>query len=153
VEPVRKTIVVRAPIERAFAVFTEQLGAWWPASHHIGAQPMELAIMEPRAGGRVYERAADGTECDWGRVLAWDPPRRVVWSWHLNAQWQYVADPEQASEIEVRFTAVDAGQTQVQLEHRKFERHGPEGVTIRNAVDSAGGWGALLELYAARANA
>jgi uncharacterized protein YndB with AHSA1/START domain len=102
---IRGTVTVAAPVERAFQVFTDSFGTWWPAEYHIGQADMAAAILEPRAGGRWYERGVDGGECDWGRVLAWEPPHRLVVTWQINGQWQYDPDPAHASEIEVRFTA------------------------------------------------
>jgi uncharacterized protein YndB with AHSA1/START domain len=144
---VRREVTVAAPVERAFDVFTAGLSSWWPLeTHHIGAQPAVEAVMEPRTGGRYFERAADGSECDWGFVLAWEPPTRVVFSWHLNERWEFDPDPERASEVEVRFTP-EGDSTRVELEHRGLERHGAGAETIREAVSSEGGWGGLLELY------
>jgi uncharacterized protein YndB with AHSA1/START domain len=145
---VTKTVTVEVPVERAFEVFTGRMAAWWPlATHHIGEQDAETAVMEPRAGGRWFERAADGTECEWGRVLAWEPPNRVVLAWHLNGHWQYDPDEEHSSEIDVRFTADGPGRTLVELEHRALERHGADAETIREAVSSDGGWNGLLALF------
>ncbi len=145
-EAVRREITVQAPPERAFAVFTERFDSWWPRSHKIGAADMAEAILEPRAGGRWYERDADGSECDWGEVLAYDPPRRLVLSWHLNGEWAYDPDPAHASEIEVTFTGAGDG-TRVELVHRHFERHGATAEALREAVGGEGGWNGLLKLY------
>lgn len=147
VAPVLKSVVVNAPQERAFKIFTEFFGGWWPSTHHIGKQPYETAILEGRLGGRWYERATDGTECEWGRVLAWEPPAKVVLSWHIGADWQYDPDPEKASTVEVRFIPESASATRVELEHRNIERHGAAGDNLRQQVDSPGGWGTVLELY------
>lgn len=144
---VRKTLNVSVPIERAFAVFTEKMGAWWPATHHIAKQPFIEIEMERRSGGRWFERAADGSECDWGRVLAWEPPNRVVFAWHLQGDFKFDPNPEKASEVEVRFFAEDAGKTRVELEHRNLERHGANWEQVRKAVDSPGGWTAVLENF------
>ena len=152
VESVRKSVTVEAPIGRAFDVFTNGYDAWWPRSHHIGEADMAKAVLEPRAGGRYYEIGVDGSECDWGRVLEIDAPNRIVFSWHLDGDWQYDPDPEHASEIEVRFTAESATATRVDLEHRNLERHGGEaGEKIRDAVSSEGGWGGLLARFRAQA--
>lgn len=146
VEPVRRTVTVGISVERAFELFTGGFARWWPLdSHHIGEQPAETAVVEPRAGGRWFERAADGTECDWGRVLAWEPPHRLVLSWHLNADWAYDPDVSRASEIEVSFVQ-DGDATRVELEHRNLERHA-RGDEIRLAISGDGGWSGLLQLF------
>lgn len=147
VAPVRKTITVQASVERAFRVFTEGIDAWWPRSHHIGKSPMKEAIVEGRAGGRCYSRQIDGTDCDWGTVLAWDPPHRFVMAWQVTPAWGYEPDTARSSEVEVRFTAVAEGMTRVDLEHRHFERHGAGADSMRNAVDAPNGWEGLLNLY------
>jgi uncharacterized protein YndB with AHSA1/START domain len=152
VTPVLKTVVVNAPRERAFRIFTEFFGGWWPSTHHIGKHPYETAILEGRPGGRWYERATDGTECEWGRVLAWEPPARVTLSWHLGPDWQYDPDMAKASEVDVRFIAESASTTRVELEHRHLERHGAGGDGIRAQVDSPGGWGTIMELFQTFAN-
>jgi uncharacterized protein YndB with AHSA1/START domain len=109
--PLTGTITVDAPIEPTFRVFTDSFGSWWPAEYHIGQAEMATAILEPRAGGRWYEQGVDGSECDWGRVVAWEPPHRLVVTWQINGHWQYDPDPERASEIEVRFAADGPDQT------------------------------------------
>lgn len=139
----RSEITVDAPLQRAFAFFTESFDAWWPREHKIGGADLERATIEPREGGRWYERDVDGSECDWGRVLAWEPPHRLVLSWHLGADFRYHAD--EASELEVRFTAQGEA-TLVQLEHRHLERHA-EGEKLRAAVSAEGGWPGLLVRY------
>jgi uncharacterized protein YndB with AHSA1/START domain len=153
VPPLTGTITVGVPVERAFSVFTGSIDTWWPRMYHIGQSDMAQAVLEPKEGGRWYERGVDGTECDWGRVLAWDPPHRLVVTWQINGQWQFDPDPEHASEIEVRFTADGPGQTTVELEHRLLERLG-DGEAIRGAIGSSGGgWSAILELFAKAAAA
>ena len=107
--PVKKSITVKASVEHAFEVFTDGFDSWWPRSHHIGKQPMVKAVIETRAGGRCFGREADGTECDWGRVLAWDPPHRFVLAWQIDPKWQYEPDLTKASEVEVRFTPEAGG--------------------------------------------
>jgi uncharacterized protein YndB with AHSA1/START domain len=145
--PVRKTIIVNVPQERAFEVFTSRVGTWWPKSHHIAKAEMADAIIEPRQGGRWYEKGIDGSECDWGKVLAWEPPSRVVLSWHLNGK--FVVDETVESAVDVRFVAVGAHTTRVELEHRITATDAEE---IRVAVDSPNGWTGLLAAYAAAAN-
>jgi uncharacterized protein YndB with AHSA1/START domain len=141
------TITVAAPIERAFRVFTESLDTWWPRQYHIGQVDMAEAFMEPRVGGRWYERGVDGSECDWGRVLAWEPPHRLVVTWQINGEWQYDPDPEHASEIEVRFKADGPDRTVVELEHRLLERL-VGGQALRDGIGQGGGWSSLLERFA-----
>ena len=149
--PVTKTVSVNASPERAFHVFTAGYDTWWPRSHHIGKSPMKKAIIEGRAGGRCYTEQRDGTECDWGRVLVWEPPHRLVIAWQITHEWGYQPDLAQSSEVEVRFTPEGAG-TRVDLEHRHLDRHGAGAAAMRTAVDSPNGWGGLLQLYAARAS-
>jgi Activator of Hsp90 ATPase homolog 1-like protein len=145
---VRKTIVVNADIRHAFEVFTQNMGQWWPKEHHIGGSPMVAVVVEPRSGGRWYEKDEDGSECDWGTVLRWDPPNGLILSWHLNGDFEFVADISRASEVEVRFTTEAEGRTRVELEHRYFERHGESGDRLRTEVDKPGGWTYVLEGYA-----
>ncbi len=150
---VRSSIVVEVPIDRAFAVFTEDIGSWWPPEHHI--LPGELAemVFEPQVGGHVYDRAVDGSECRWARVLAFEPPDRIVISWDVSLQWQLETDPSRTSEVEVRFTAEATDRTRVELEHRKIERHGDGWEQMRGAVGSPDGWDAGLRSFAIRAAA
>ena len=148
--PVRKSISVNASLARAFRVFTEEFDTWWPRSHHIGKAPMAKAIVQGTAGGRCYTEQTDGTECDWGSVLVWEPPHRLVIAWQITPDWQYEPDRAKSSEVEIRFTAEPGGSTRVDLEHRHFDRHGAGGAAIRTAVDSSGGWGTLLEAFAAQ---
>jgi len=150
---VRKSIRVKAPIERAFSVFVEQMETWWPATHHIGITPFEAIFVEPRVGGRWYERNAKGELCDWGKVLKWDPPHRVAFSWHVGPghdqpEWKFDPDPEKSSEVEIRFTAEAADITFVELEHSKLERHGEGYEQLRAMFDGPGAWITILELYA-----
>ncbi|NGO47555.1 SRPBCC family protein [Streptomyces ureilyticus] len=147
VAPLQGKITVNVPVERAFRVFTESFGDWWPSDYHIGQVEMAEAILEPREGGRWYERGVDGTECDWGRVLAWDPPHRLVVTWQINGHWQYDPDPDHASEIELRFTADGPDQTAVELEHRHLDRL-VEGQALRDGITGGGGWSTVLEAFA-----
>jgi uncharacterized protein YndB with AHSA1/START domain len=144
---IQGTVTVNAPIERAFRIFTESFTTWWPADYHIGEADMAEAIIEPREGGRWYERGVDGSECDWGHVLAWQPPHRLVVTWQINGQWQYDPDPEHASEIEVRFTPEGSDQTTVELEHRLIHRL-VGGEAIRDSISGGGGWSAVLAQFA-----
>jgi uncharacterized protein YndB with AHSA1/START domain len=149
--PVRKSITIKTTVAHAFQVFTEGFDTWWPRSHHIGKSPMKKAIVENKAGGRCYTEQDDGTDCDWGTVLVWEPPHRIVMAWQINGQWQYEPDLTKSSEVEVRFSAERDGSTRVDLEHRYFQRHGADADAIRTAVDSPSGWGGLMPLFAARA--
>ena len=148
---VRKSITVKASAEHAFEVFTAGFDRWWPRSHHIGKSPMKRAIIEGHVGGRCYSEQADGTDCDWGAITAWEPPRRFVLAWKITPAWQFEPDPEKASEVEVLFTPLGDGSTRVDLEHRHFERGGAGWETMRTMVDSEGGWGTLLQMFAAEA--
>lgn len=142
VAPVKKTIVVNAAPARAFEVFVARFDAWWPKTHHIGKADMKESVLEPRSGGRWYERGVDGSECEWGRVLAYEPPGRLVLSWNINSKFQY--DESLASEVEVRFFAESNGRTRVELEHR-IESEDAE--AIRASVDSPNGWTGVLASY------
>jgi uncharacterized protein YndB with AHSA1/START domain len=147
VAPVRKSVRVNAAPARAFEVFTANASLWWPRSHTINASPMRDAVIEPRVGGRWFERGEDGSECDWGKVLVWEPPSRVVLGWQLNSEFRF--DPGVVTEVEVRFIAENARVTRVELEHRNLERFGKEGEAVREKVDSPRGWALLLEKFAA----
>jgi uncharacterized protein YndB with AHSA1/START domain len=154
---VRKSVHVKAPIERAFSVFVEQMETWWPATHHIGKTPFEAIFVEPRVGGRWYERNAEGQQCDWGTVLAWDPPHRVALSWHVGPghdQPDWVCDPDKtkASEVEISFKQEEPGVTFVELVHSKLERHGEGWEQLRAVFDGPGAWVDILALYAKAAN-
>src|SRR4051812_35889871 len=141
---VTTSIVVEAPVDRAFSVFTADIGSWWPPEHHILQGELAEMVFEPRAGGAVYDRGVDGTECRWARVLIYEPPNRVVFSWDISLAWQIESDPDKTSEVEVRFIAEDANRTRVELEHRHIDRHGDGWEQMRAAVGSPDGWGAVL---------
>ena len=147
IRPLRGTVTVGVPVDRAFQVFTGSFTTWWPPQYHIGNADMAEAVLEPRAGGRWYEKGTDGSECDWGRVLVWEPPHRLVVTWQINGQWQFDPDPDHASEIEVRFTANGPAQTVVELEHRHLDRL-VGGQALHDAILGGGGWTAVLELFA-----
>jgi hypothetical protein len=142
---VRKQITVQASQERAFAVFTERQGSWWPPEHHIGEQPMQEPVVEPREGGRWFERGADGSECDWGRIRVWDPPSRLVLVWQLSGEWAYDAALE--TEIDVRFIAEGPDRTRVELEHRGLEAYGDRAAEMQGTFDSDNGWSYILERF------
>jgi len=148
---VQTSIMVEAPIDKAFSVFTKDMGSWWPAGHHILQAELAEMVFEPRAGGAIVDRGVDGSECRWARVLAYEPPNRIVFSWDINLQWQVETDPAKASEIEVRFIAEDERRTRVELEHRHLDRHGPGWEQMRDAVGSPDGWGVGLGQFAERA--
>ncbi|GIJ43490.1 hypothetical protein Val02_03760 [Virgisporangium aliadipatigenens] len=146
---VRRELVVAAPIERAFAVFTERFGEIKPVEHNLlGAEKVET-VFEPRVGGHIYDRAPDGTECRWARVLAFEPPSRLVFSWDIGPTWQLETDEANASEVEVTFVAEEPGRTRVVLEHRHIDRHGPGWEGLRDGVDAPDGWPLYLDRYAA----
>ena len=145
--PVRKSIVVQAPQARAFEVFTARFGSWWPKSHHIASVEMAEAVIEPRLGGRWYEKEIDGSECDWGKVLAWEPPSRLALSWHFNSEFQF--DRAVESVVEVCFIAERENTTRIELEHRISAA---DAERIRAAVDAPNGWTGLLGLYAEAAS-
>ena len=150
---VRHEIRVKAPLERAFRVFTQRLGRWWPGDHHVGARPMADAVIEPRVGGRFYEVGDDGSECEWGQVLAWEPPRRLVLAWQLQLDWKFHPDLARASEVEVLFEALADGRTRVALTHSKLERHGAGFAALAQAVASPGGWPSVIASYQSAADA
>jgi uncharacterized protein YndB with AHSA1/START domain len=144
---VRKAVTVKAPAETAWRVFTEKMGTWWPlANYKIGKAIAVDAVIEPRVGGRWYERGDDGSTCDWGRVLAWEPPSRLVLTWDINADFQ--PDPTLQTEIEVRFIAEGKDTTHVELEHRRLDRYGARRDEMRRIFDTEGDWGRLLAMFA-----
>jgi uncharacterized protein YndB with AHSA1/START domain len=144
---VRRSIVVNAPIELAFRTFTERFGEFKPREHNLMSSPIAETVFEPRVGGHIYDRAEDGTECRWARILAFDPPDRVVFSWDISPTWQVETDHDLTSEVEVRFTTEAADRTRVELEHRNLDRHGPGWEGVRAGVDQ--GWPTYLDRYAA----
>jgi uncharacterized protein YndB with AHSA1/START domain len=145
---VQTSIVVEAPVERAFHVFTAGMADWWNPDHHIIEGELADMVFEPRVGGAIYDRATDGSECRWARVLVYEPPRRLVISWDITPQWKVESDPAKASEVEVRFTPEGDGRTRVDLEHRHLERHGDGWEGVRDAVGSPGGWPGGLRRFA-----
>jgi uncharacterized protein YndB with AHSA1/START domain len=145
---VRAAIVVEAPLERAFAVFTEDFGSFKPPEHNLLGVEIAETVFEPREGGHLYDRGVDGSECRWARVLAYEPPNRVVISWDISPHWQVETDLEKASEVEVRFVAETPERTRVELEHRNLERHGEGWEGLRDGVDSEDGWPLYLQRFA-----
>jgi uncharacterized protein YndB with AHSA1/START domain len=146
---VRRQIVVNAPIGDAFATFTARFGDFKPPEHNLLAAPIEETVFEPRVGGHIVDRATDGTECRWARVLAYEPPTRVVFSWDISPRWQLESDPAQTSEVEVRFVAEAPDRTRVELEHRHLDRHGSGWASVRDGVDGDQGWPLYLTRYRA----
>jgi uncharacterized protein YndB with AHSA1/START domain len=144
IAPIVRTVTVKASPQRAFDAFTAHMGQWWPADHSIAAQPRETLVMEPQAGGRWFERSADGTETEWGKVLAWDPPGRVLLAWQINSSWAY--DPGLVTEVEMSFADQGDGATLVTLEHRNLERLGENAETMAGQLGN--GWPGLLQKFA-----
>ncbi|MGZ3425551.1 MAG: SRPBCC family protein [Polyangia bacterium] len=145
VPSIRKQLTVRAPQERAFRVFAENMGSWWLKEHHIGATPFRAIVVEPKANGRWYELGEDGVEHDWGTVLVWNPPSRLVLGWQLNMEFKL--DRTLTTEVEVTFTPLGPTETRVDFEHRNLERLGPGARKAFEEMD--GGWGALLDSFGA----
>jgi uncharacterized protein YndB with AHSA1/START domain len=146
---VRRTVVVNAPIDKAFAVFTDRFGDFKPPEHNLLGTPIAETVFEPRVGGHIVDRGTDGSECRWARILAYDPPDRVVFSWNIGPTWQVETDPERTSEVEVTFTAETPDRTRVELEHRHFDRHGPGWESVRDGIAHDQGWPLYLARYAA----
>ena len=147
---VQASIVVEAPLERAFSVFTEGIGSWFPREYNLMDTDIVERVFEPRVGGRIYDRGADGSECHWARVLAYEPPDRVVFSWDIDPRWQIETDPAKTSEVEVRFVSEGKERTRVELEHRNLDRHGEGWEQTRESVGGDGGWPGCLRSYAER---
>ena len=145
---VKSSVVVQAPVERAFRVFTEDFGAFKPPEHNLLAAEIAETVFEPRVGGYLYDRGVDGSECRWARVLAYEPPHRVVISWDISPHWQIESDPEKTSEVEVRFIAETADRTRVELEHRNLDRHGDGWEAVREGVHGDQGWPLYLRRFA-----
>jgi uncharacterized protein YndB with AHSA1/START domain len=145
---VRAEVVVEAPLERAFSVFTEDFGSFKPPEHNLLAVEIAETVFEPRVGGHLYDRGVDGSECRWARVLAYEPPNRVVISWDISPHWQLETDLEKTSEVEVRFVSEAPERTRVELEHRNLERHGEGWEGAREGVASEGGWPLYLQRFA-----
>jgi uncharacterized protein YndB with AHSA1/START domain len=146
---VRKQLVVPASQQRAFEVFTADFGDFQPREHNLMASPIARTVFEPRVGGHIVDVAEDGSECRWARILAYEPHDRVVFSWDIGPDWQLVADPDNASEVEVRFIAESSERTRVELEHRHLDRHGPGWEAVRDGIADDAGWPLYLDRYAA----
>jgi uncharacterized protein YndB with AHSA1/START domain len=145
---VRHEIVVQAPVARAFSVFTDEMGSFKPPEHNMLGVEIAETVFEPRAGGRVYDRGTDGSECHWARVLVYEPPDRVVISWDISPQWQIETNLEKTSEVEVRFIAEAPDRTRIELEHRNLDRHGDGWEAVREGVDGGDGWPLYLQRFA-----
>jgi len=139
---VRKAVVVNTPTNHAFKVFTERMSDWWPKSHHIGTQIPQAIILEPHPGGRWYERGPDAVECQWGQVLVWSPPERIILGWQLSADWTY--DPDFVTEIEIRFIEEGPERTRVEFEHRNLDRYGDRAAEHARILDSPNAWSEIL---------
>jgi uncharacterized protein YndB with AHSA1/START domain len=146
---VRQQIVVEAPPEKAFEVFTARFGDFKPREHNLLRAPIAETVFEPRVGGSIYDRGTDGRECHWARVLVYEPPARVVFSWDIGPTWQVEDDPQRTSEVEVTFTPEGPRRTRVDLEHRHLDRHGPGWEAVAEGVNADGGWPLYLDRYAA----
>ncbi|HEU5000100.1 MAG TPA: SRPBCC family protein [Lapillicoccus sp.] len=144
---VRHAVVVPVPVAEAFSAFTERIGEFKPPEHNMLGAPIAETVFESRVGGHIVDRAADGTECRWAQVRAFEPPHRLVFSWNISPRWEIITDAEQASEVEVRFVALDDGRTRVELEHRYLERHGPGWEGVRDGVDGSDGWPRYLARF------
>lgn len=145
---VRREVVVDVPIERAFNVFTERFGDFKPREHNLLGAPIVETRFESHVGGHIYDRAEDGSECRWARVLAYEPPNRVVFSWDISPYWKLEVDEANASEVEVRFIAETSERTRLELEHRHLDRHGPGWEGVRDGVADDAGWPLYLARYA-----
>ncbi len=140
-------VVVDAPQERAFQLFTEKFDQIKPREHNMLGVDIAESVFEPRAGGRVYDRGVDGSECQWGRVLAYDIPERIVFTWEISPQWQLETDPERSSEVEIRFIPESPERTRVELEHRHIDHHGDGWEGLRAGIAGDGGWPLYLGRY------
>jgi uncharacterized protein YndB with AHSA1/START domain len=145
---VRRSVVVNATPERAFAVFTQQFDAIKPREHNLLGAPIVETVLEPHVGGRIVDRAEDGSECAWARILAYDPPDRLVFTWDIGPTWQLESDADNASEVEVRFIPDGSGSTRVELEHRHLDRHGAGWESLRDGIADEQGWPLYLARYA-----
>jgi uncharacterized protein YndB with AHSA1/START domain len=144
---VRHEVTVNAPLEQAFRVFTERFGDFKPREHNLLQAPIAETVLEPRVGGHIYDRAVDGSECRWARVVSYEPPHRLIFTWNIGPTWQLETDPERVSEVEVRFVAEADERTRVVLEHRHLDRHGDGWESVATGVDGDAGWPLYLRRY------
>lgn len=147
-EPIRRQVVVEAPVERAFTVFTARFGDFKPREHNLLSVPISESVFEPRVGGRIYDVGEDGSRCDWARILVYEPPSRVVFSWDIGPTWQLESDPAKTSEVEVLFIAEASNRTRVELTHRHLDRHGDGWRSVADGVGGDSGWPLYLRRYA-----
>jgi uncharacterized protein YndB with AHSA1/START domain len=148
VQPIRKSVTVNAPVEQAFALFVDRFDSIKPREHNLLAVPIAKTVFEPRIGGHIYDVGDDGSECRWARVLAYEPPTRLMFSWDIDPTWQLEPDPARTSEVEVRFIAESDARTRVELEHRHLERHGSGWRSVADGVEGEAGWPLYLHRYA-----
>lgn len=146
-EPIRKSVVVNAGVERAFALFVDRFDAIKPREHNLLSAPIAETVFEPRVGGHIYDIGVDGSRCEWSRVLVYEPPSRVVFSWDIGPTWKLETDPARTSEVEVRFFAESTATTRVELEHRHLDRHGTGWQAVADGVDGDAGWPLYLRRY------
>jgi uncharacterized protein YndB with AHSA1/START domain len=144
---VRKSVVVNTGVERAFALFIDKFDAIKPREHNLLSAPIAETVFEPRVGGHIYDVGIDGSRCEWARVLAYEPPSRILFSWDIGPTWHVEPDPAKTSEVEVRFVAEAADRTRVELEHRHLDRHGPHWRAVSDGVDGDAGWPLYLSRY------
>jgi uncharacterized protein YndB with AHSA1/START domain len=147
-ETIRQHVVVEAPLDRAFQVFTDRFGDFKPREHNLLSVPIAETVFEARVGGHIYDRGEDGSLCKWARIVAYEPPNRVVFTWDIGPTWQVENDPTRTSEVEVRFSAESAERTRVELEHRHIERHGDGWESVAAGVGGDAGWPLYLSRYA-----
>jgi uncharacterized protein YndB with AHSA1/START domain len=146
---VQHHVVVPTGVEQAFDLFTQRVGDFKPPEHNLLGHAVVETTLEPRVGGNIVDRAADGAECRWATILAYEPPDRLVFSWNISPRWQLETDPEHTSEVEVRFVGESPDRTRVELEHRHLDRHGSGWEDVREGVDGEEGWPLYLARYAA----
>jgi len=147
-ETIKHSVVVNAPLDKAFRVFSERFGDFKPREHNLLGVPIVETVLETRVGGHIYDRGEDGTECKWATIVAYEPPTRIVFTWNIGPTWQLEPDPAKRSEVEVRFTAESDDRTRVDLEHRHLERHGDGWPSVAAGVGGDGGWPLYLTRYA-----
>lgn len=152
-DAIQRTLSVPKPVEEAFAVFTRDFADWWPAEYTWSQDVLQHIAIEPGVDGRCFERGPHGFECDWGRVLVWEPPHRLVFTWQISADRQPVPDPNKAGEIEVRFEAEGATMTRVDFEHRHFRRHREGAAEYKAMLEAPEGWPYILNRYVRALNA